>query len=355
MERPKVIYNEKNDEYVMWFHSDSSNYGAAMVGVATSKTVDGQYDWKGSFKPFGNDSRDMTIWKDPDTGSAYLVFATNNNADLEIASLDDDYYTVADGLYTFPGVYWEAPGIFKIDGIFYLLYSRQDGWTPTDNYYMTATNMSGPWSEPVLLAPEGSYAYLTQNAYDITIAGSEETTYLYLGDHWSGSQLASSTYSFYPVVFNGSGLSLHNTAGWTFDSATGVWSDLDFVQITAVDSTTDKSLLIACDDGCSGGSTTNLTTSGQTFSFKWSGSASDKVLSIVYTYNGAKNAFRHVAVSVNGVAADGNALLETTRGTTYAQEAPFPVTLSEGDEVALSLLDYDGNAFYIDAVKVLDC
>lgn len=31
VERPKVLYNDKNDEYVMWFHSDSSNYGAAMV------------------------------------------------------------------------------------------------------------------------------------------------------------------------------------------------------------------------------------------------------------------------------------------------------------------------------------
>ena len=154
VERPKVLYNNKNDEYVMWFHSDNASYGAAMfvsskvgpfshrftdstplrrVGVATSKTIDGQYSWRGSFKPFGNDSRDMTVWKDPDTGSGYLVFATTDNADLEIASLDSDYYNVSEGLYTFRDVYWEAPGIFKIDGTFYLLYSRQDGWTPTDN------------------------------------------------------------------------------------------------------------------------------------------------------------------------------------------------------------------------------
>ena len=66
VERPKVIYNDANDEYVMWFHSDTSNYGAAAVGVATSKTIDGVYDWKGSWKPFGNDSRDMTVWKDDD-------------------------------------------------------------------------------------------------------------------------------------------------------------------------------------------------------------------------------------------------------------------------------------------------
>lgn len=104
-----------------------------MVGVATSKTIDGQYTWQGSFKPFGNDSRDMTIWKDPDDGAAYLIFATNGNADFEIASLTEDYYNVSEALYTFSDVYWEAPGVFKIEGTFYLLYSRQDGWTPTDD------------------------------------------------------------------------------------------------------------------------------------------------------------------------------------------------------------------------------
>jgi len=152
-----------DSESVMWFHSDTANYGAAMVGVATSKTIDGDYSYRGSFKPFGNDSRDMTIFKDPDGGSGYLIFSTNNNADFEIASLTDDYYNVSEGLYTFSSVYWEAPGVFKIDGTYYLLYSPQDGWTPTDDGYLTASSMSGPWSSNTLLAPSGAYAYLTQN------------------------------------------------------------------------------------------------------------------------------------------------------------------------------------------------
>lgn len=73
VERPKVIYNEANEEYVMWFHSDSSNYGAAAVGVATSKTIDGKYNWLGSFKPFGNDSRDMTVWQDDDGTAKFTL------------------------------------------------------------------------------------------------------------------------------------------------------------------------------------------------------------------------------------------------------------------------------------------
>ncbi|KAK1148079.1 hypothetical protein N8T08_010714 [Aspergillus melleus] len=35
VERPKVIYNDETDQYVMWMHIDSSNYGDARAGVAT--------------------------------------------------------------------------------------------------------------------------------------------------------------------------------------------------------------------------------------------------------------------------------------------------------------------------------
>ncbi|KAK4626864.1 hypothetical protein CLAFUW4_04846 [Fulvia fulva] len=352
VERPKVLYNDKNSEYVMWFHGDSSNYGDAQIGVATSKTIDGQYKWKGNFKPFGNDSRDMTVWKDPDDGKAYLIFATSNNADFQIASLDDDYYNVTEALYTFRGVYQEAPGVFKIDGKFYLLFSPQDGWTPTDNGYHVADSMAGPWSEQTLLAPKGAYAYLTQNAYDITIKGSQETFYLYLGDHWNANNLGASTYAFYPVIYDGTGLSLHETGGWTLDVAAGTWKDLPFTIITADNSTTPDADLVKCNDGCAGGLAANMTTS--TFTFTWDGTAGDKVLQILYTYPGAKNAFKHISATVDGKETTGWALLETTRANTIAQRAPLPLTLAQGSEVVLKLADGDKTAFLVDAVEVYD-
>jgi hypothetical protein len=43
VERPKVIYNDKTEKYVLWFHADSSSYGDAKVGVATGDTVCGKY------------------------------------------------------------------------------------------------------------------------------------------------------------------------------------------------------------------------------------------------------------------------------------------------------------------------
>lgn len=353
VERPKVLYNAKNGEYVMWFHSDNGDYSAAMVGVATSKTITGPYSYRGSYKPFGQDSRDMTVWKDPENEKAYLIFATNGNADFEIAGLDDSYYNVASTLYTFKGVYYEAPGVFKINGIFYLLFSPQDGWTPTEDAYFTSTSMSGPWSSSTLLAEKGSYAYLTQNAYDITVYGSRGTVYLYFGDHWSGYHLGSSTYSFYPVIVSGNSISLHRTGGWTLDAAAGTWSDLPYTQITAAGSTTPSSTLISCTDGCAGGKTANMSATN-TFDFTWSGSAGKKVISLLYTYNGYKNSFRNIAVTVDGVGAKGTALAETSRGNDVQQETPIPVILKTGSKVVLTWKDPNGYNFFLDGVNVYD-
>lgn len=95
VERPKVIYNEKNDEYVMWFHSDSSNYGYAMVGVATADTPTGPYSYRGSFQPLGAQSRDESVFLDDDQ-TAYLLYASDNNQNFKIAQMDSDYYNVTE-------------------------------------------------------------------------------------------------------------------------------------------------------------------------------------------------------------------------------------------------------------------
>ena len=43
LERPKVLYNEGTNKFVMWFHSDNSDYLFAGVGVAVSDTPKGPF------------------------------------------------------------------------------------------------------------------------------------------------------------------------------------------------------------------------------------------------------------------------------------------------------------------------
>lgn len=72
IERPKVIRNDKTGQYVMWLHIDSPDYRDARTGVATSSTVCGEYEYRGSFRPLGFQSRDMGLFKDDD-GTGYLL------------------------------------------------------------------------------------------------------------------------------------------------------------------------------------------------------------------------------------------------------------------------------------------
>ncbi|MBO4506815.1 MAG: hypothetical protein J5728_10355, partial [Lachnospiraceae bacterium] len=56
IERPKLIYNEKTDKYILWFHADGptatsdSNYAAACAGVAVSDTPFGPYRFVGRYR-----------------------------------------------------------------------------------------------------------------------------------------------------------------------------------------------------------------------------------------------------------------------------------------------------------------
>jgi xylan 1,4-beta-xylosidase len=114
------------------------------------------------------------------------------NPDPNIVRVDDDYYVVTSTFEWFPGCQihhsrdlknWRllsrpldrvsqldmagipdsggvwAPCLTHLDGVFYLIYAnvrRFDGpWKDTPNYLVTATDINGPWSEPVFLNSSG--------------------------------------------------------------------------------------------------------------------------------------------------------------------------------------------------------
>jgi hypothetical protein len=70
----------------MWMHIDNANYSKAAVGVAVSPNPEGPFEYVGSKRPHGCDSRDMTIFKDDD-GQAYLIYSSSVNTELHIGML----------------------------------------------------------------------------------------------------------------------------------------------------------------------------------------------------------------------------------------------------------------------------
>ncbi|WP_237557721.1 MULTISPECIES: RICIN domain-containing protein [Streptomyces] len=204
IERPKVIYNSTTGKFVMWMHKENgSDYTEARAAVAVSDTVDGDYTWKGSFRPpSGTTSRDQTLFKDDD-GTAYQITAAAGNADLHIYRLTADY-TGYDTLVAnpWPGNYREAPALFKRGGVYFMLTSGTSGWNPNQQKYATATSLTGPWT--AMRDVGDATAYDSQTAYVLPIQGTSSTSYLYMGDRWGnsmGGTVNDSQYVWLPLTF----------------------------------------------------------------------------------------------------------------------------------------------------------
>jgi hypothetical protein len=222
VERPKVIYNSTTGQYVMYMHIDNTSYSEAKVGVATSSSICGSYTYQGSFQPLGFQSRDMNLFKDDD-GTAYLLSEDRANG-LRIDKLSSDYLSVASAVTVLTPNH-EAPAMFKLNGRYYLFGSHLTGWSTNDNEYTTATSLAGPWSSWSDFAPPGSNTLNSQTTFVLPITGSSGTTFMYMGDRWTTSNLGTSPYIWLPMEVDGANVTMSWHTNWSIDTSTGLWQD----------------------------------------------------------------------------------------------------------------------------------
>lgn len=105
----------------------------------------------------------------------------------------------ANGAHPAKGAY-EAPGLFKVNGVYYLIVSAKTGWRANPNKVFWATSLSGTWSGGTDIAPEANNTYGSQNTFELTIKGSQATTYIYMGDAWDSTGGTSSNYVWLPMT-----------------------------------------------------------------------------------------------------------------------------------------------------------
>lgn len=220
VERPKVIYNASTQTYVMYLHIDSSSYGEAKVGVATSSTPCGPYSYRGSFQPLGQQSRDIGLFQDTD-GSAYLLTEDRANG-LRIDRLSADYLSVTGSVHVFGD--YESPAMVKAGGRYYLFGSSLTGWSTNDNVYATATSLTGTWSAFRTVAPVGTHTYNSQTANVIPVTGSSGTTYVFAADRWTTANLGASPEVWLPLTLGGTTAAVSWQNSWTLDEAAGTWT-----------------------------------------------------------------------------------------------------------------------------------
>lgn len=199
MERPKVIYNEKTDKFVMWMHVDRYDYSASRAGVAISDSPTGPFKFLYAKLPNVQDCADLTLFVDDDK-TAYLVHSADKLKALDVARLTDDY-TDVDGLYfqTFRDQSREAPCVCKNDGMYFMITSGTSGWFPNASLYATWPQMFGQWclrDNPC----EGENYHTTFNGQGAFILEAKGK-YYFLIDHWVPDNLQKSGYSMLPIEF----------------------------------------------------------------------------------------------------------------------------------------------------------
>jgi hypothetical protein len=219
LERPKVYHCAKTGKYVLYAHLDSGRYSYARVGVYVCDTVDGEYKFVHSFRPLDKESRDIGQFIDDD-GSGYLIFESRPSKGFYVAQLSDDYLTVAKET-CFIQKPLEGGAVVHYKGLYYVIGSYLTGFSPNPNQYATAKSLGGPWSEFKDIAPPEAKTYGSQSTMLLKVAGTKQTTVIFMGDIWRPRQQSDSRYLWMPLEIGDGELRLPKPAPWTLDIHTG--------------------------------------------------------------------------------------------------------------------------------------
>ena len=231
LERPKVFYNSKTKKYVMYMHIDGkfnpakatsnvvSNYTYASVGIAISDRAEGPFKYIKSFRPLGQESRDIGQFVDDD-GSAYLIFEDRPAKGFHIAKLSDDYLDVEKDICLIKAPL-EGGAIVHYKGLYYAIGSGLTSWAPNPNLYATATSLAGPWSDFKDIAPPETKTYGSQSTLMLKVTGTKATTVIFMADIWKPKTQWESRYLWMPLEIGEGKVWLPKPRPWTINVKTG--------------------------------------------------------------------------------------------------------------------------------------
>jgi len=201
LERPKVVYNERTKQYVMWMHIDHADYSYSCAGVAISDHPTGPFQYLRSFRPHDAMLRDMTLFQDDD-GKAYLYYSSENNSTLYISLLDEEYLQPA-GPFTrnFIDKYREAPAVFKHKSKYYMISSGCTWWDPNEAEYAVADTPLGPWEVKgnPCIGKDADKTFYAQSTHVLPVNGSSNT-FIFMADRWKEEDLGDSRYIWLPFT-----------------------------------------------------------------------------------------------------------------------------------------------------------
>lgn len=205
-ESVNFVYNSKADKFAFIAHFEADGgYGTAMISLATMSPQDERMVFHGAYRPEGDDCRDLNVFVDEDS-SGYIIAAANNNANLAIYSLSEDWSEIEGRLCYVSRYKWrELPSVLKKDGIYYLFSSGTAGWYPTQGMVSTAKDMGGPWSQLKYVGNTTTFSAQSGTMFTLHEGGDNHimSTYRWMFG-WQDATTKQTTNRRYPVsVSNG--------------------------------------------------------------------------------------------------------------------------------------------------------
>jgi hypothetical protein len=252
-ERPHIVQCPVTGEFVLYAHAADVTYQADKETVfATSPTVNGQYTFQGAVQ---NSAGTKIVHGDmsalSDGGKAYVITESGHLYTLSNdchSWLTDTYYPVVNG----DSGGGESPTIFKAGSTYYWLMSYKTGWRANNNFYSTASAITGPWTFQGFFAPvtdtstvippgsknppkwiSAERTWLSQSTWVTPVTGCNGTVYVFWGDHWYGTESTAEPgkynylagYVFQPFVFTGTKIFLPTyLTTWQLDVGAGTWT-----------------------------------------------------------------------------------------------------------------------------------
>jgi hypothetical protein len=205
--RPHVVFNKKTKRYVLWINVYDNVVG---YRVFTSASPAGPFEEiaepKLAVNPnaaeAGLNNGDHDLFVDDDE-MAYLAFTDwRAGGAIMIEKLNADYTSGAGDFVRVTPTRTEAPGMFKRNGKYYLLYSDPNcGYcSGTGTSYRTAASPLGPWSEGIKISTNSCGG---QPSFVATFKLGSREIFLYGSDLWNNGAKNEAVANFYwaPLSF----------------------------------------------------------------------------------------------------------------------------------------------------------
>ena len=226
LERPKVVYNEKNKQFVAYFklYLKGVGYETSNVGVAVAEKPNGPFTYHHKFHGGGspNGSGDFSMFKDDD-GTLYHLTVRKPDKAFVIGKLDSDYYYPESDYTICKGIelHTEAPVVIKRNGLYHLLGSGSSGWKPNAARYYTTDHIQGEWTyhgNPChgyntmdSLGIEKTYG--GQSSYIIQVQGLDDA-FIAMFDIWKPENPISGRYIWLPIEWKDGKMSVSWRDNW---------------------------------------------------------------------------------------------------------------------------------------------